>query len=116
MLILLAMAIRHAYAVVAILLATVIFNAVDRCRAFAPVSHSCCPASEQQVPQQCPKLGCFMSAPILRAKVPSLQPRAALTSVPVALFVYHASSLVMPGIDPAPRVFDRPLSFRQLLI
>lgn len=112
-----AMAIRQGYvSVVAILLALATFNAVDLCKAVPLVQHSCCPASGQQAPEQCPKLGCFMAAPMLRPNVESLRPLAAITCLPVAPLVRHPSVFFAPGMEAPDGIFDRSVGFHQLLI
>lgn len=112
-----AMAIRHGHAiVVAILLALATFNAVEMCKAVAPVQHSCCPASRQQAPEQCPKLGCFMAAPMLRPNVESLRPLAAVACPPVAPVACRSTVVLAPSAEAPDSVFDRSVSFHQLLI
>jgi hypothetical protein len=108
------MAIQSGKTLVAILLALTFLNAMDLCKAIAPEVHSCCPAS-QQAPDQCAKLGCFMSAPMLRANVQSSQPWAWVAGRSVAP-VRHSVLIRLAGAEALDPVFDRSISFQPLLI
>lgn len=102
------------------LFALILLNATLICAAAMPVrvatAHSCCPVSPDDATNHCGKLGCFMSAPAVRAEIQSAGSPAWIFTPAVTLASPHAVHAGYSFVDVAASCADLPITFHQLLI